>query len=171
MSDTDPAPTSPISYDGSRTYRAEDDISRGGGGGSRALARLLTPVLAVIPWLLTMAGLAVAAEWQLRYQQRFETDWGFVLGAAAVLVVAGLIWAALTAWSSVGTVLAGVITLVLGGVVASPEAGRQIYDLLLDLPGDGRRVYFIVTPTNFFLIGSLLIAAGLGAAGARRMRR
>lgn len=169
MSDTDPAHTSPIAYGTSRTYRAEDDIS--GGGGSRVLARLLTPFLAVIPWVLTMAGLAVGAEWQERFAQRFQTEWGFLLGTAAVLVVAALVWAALTAWSSVGTVLAGALTLLLGVMIASPEAARHLFDLLMELPGGGRRVYFIVTPINFFLIGSLLLAAGLGAAGARRMRR
>lgn len=169
MSGTDPEPTSPISYDSSRTFRAEDDIS--GGGGSRVLARVLTPFLAVIPWVITMAGLAVISEWQVRFAQRFQTDWGILLGAVAVFVVAALLWGALTAWSSVGTVLAGALTVVLGLVIAAPEASRHVFDLLMDLPGDSRRVYFIVTPTNFLLFGTLLIAAGLGASGARRVRR
>ena len=170
MSDTDPAPTSPIgTYDTSRTYRAEDDIS--GGGGSRALARLLTPVLAVLPWLLTMGGLVLAAEWQMRFMQRLQSEWGFLLGATAVFVVAALVWAGLTAWSSVGTVLAGLLTILLGLALATPDLGREIYTLLTDLSGDSGRVYTIATPINFALIGSLLLAAGLGASGARRMRR
>lgn len=169
MADTDPAPTSPITTGTSRAHRAEDDTSRG--GGSRILARLLTPVLAVIPWLATVAGLGIVSEWQMRFAQRFQTDWGILLGAVAVFVVAALLWAALTAWSSVGTVLAGALTVVLGLVLASPEASGQVYELLRDLPVDNRRMYSILTPTNFLLIGSLLLAAGLGAAGARHLGR
>lgn len=168
MSDTDPAQTSPISYGSSRTFRAEDDI--GGGGGSRMLARVLTPFLAVIPWLVTVAGLAVMAEWQVRFAREFQTSWEIVLGAVVAFLVAALLWAALTAWSSVGTVLAGLLTIGLGLVVASPEASRPIFEVLQDLPGGNQPVYSVVTPTHFFLIGSLLIAAGLGASGARRMR-
>lgn len=170
MSDTDPAPTSPIgTYDTSRTYRAEDDIS--GGGGSRALARLLTPVLAVLPWLLTMAGVGLAAEWQVRYQMRFETQWAFILGAAALLAVAALIWGAITAWSSVGTVLAGLLTLALGLAVSVPEIGSEVFRLGSDLPGDGRWWYTAVSSINLLVVGSLLLGAGVGASGARRMRR
>ncbi len=170
MSDTDPAPTSPIgTYDTSRTYRAEDDIGRG--GGSRALARLLTPVLAVLPWLLTMAGVGLAAEWQVRYQLRFESQWAFILGAAALLVVAALVWGVVTAWSSVGTILAGLLTLALGLAVSVPEIGREVFRLGSQLPGDGRWWYTAMSAINLLVLGSLLLAAGLGAAGARRTRR
>lgn len=166
MADTDPAPTSALSSGTTRTHRAEDDIGR---SGDRALAWLVTPFLAAIPWLLTMGGLWVLGRAARTQAVRFETAWVEVLGAAALLVVAALLWAAVTAWSSVGTTLAGVVTLVLGVLLHQPSVAREAYRLLSG--GASGEVWYVVTPMNFLLLGSLLVAGGLGAAGARRMGR
>lgn len=167
MSDSDHAPTTAISYGSTnRTYRAEDDIS---GGGSRLLGRVLTPFVAVVPWVMTMGGLWLLASSAKSFAEQFETNWGQVGGAVVLFVVAALLWAALTAWSSVGTTLAGLLTLALGVALSSVSLAREIYNLV---PGAmGQQVWYFVTPMNFLLMGSLLLAAGLGAAGARRMRR
>lgn len=165
MADIDP--TSPISSGSSRTYRAEDDI-RGAGGG-RVLGRLATPFLAVIPWLLTVGGLWVLARSARAQAEQFETDWGHVVGAVVLFALAALAWAALTAWSSVGTTLAGVVSLAFGVALSSVSLAREIYAVFPNRMGN--EVWYFVTPMNFLLMGSLLLAAGLGAAGARRMRR
>lgn len=166
MTDHDPAPTTPISHGGSRTYRAEDDLS---GGGSRMITRLLTPFLAVIPWLLVMGGLWLLARAGRTLSERLETQWGPVLGAVAVLVVAALLWAVVTAWSSAGTTLAGLLTLAAGVALSDLDIARRVHEALPHAVVDDS--WRVVTPVNFFLVGSLLLAAGLGASGARRMRR
>lgn len=148
------------------TFRAEDDIGRGSG---RVLPRLLTPFLAVVPWLVTMGGLWMLARSGRAFAERFETQWGFTLGAVALLLVAALLWAALTAWSSVGTTVAGLCSLVFGIALSDVRLTSEIHQLVPDLMT--RDVWLFITPMNFLLLGSVLIAAGLGAAGARRVRR
>lgn len=166
MADYDSSPTSPISRGSSRTYRAEDDL---GGRGSRTLARVVSPLVAVLPWLMTAGGLWAMARVNRNYALRLEPAWGWLLGTLAVLVLAALVWAALTAWSSVGTTLAGLGTLALGIVVSMPELWQQVSPSLIRVLG--RDYWFVINPTNCLLMGSLLLAAGLGAAGARRLRR
>lgn len=163
MTDSDHAPTTAIS---NRTYRAEDDIS---GGESRMLGRLLTPFLAMVPWLLTMGGLWLLASATKSSWEQFETQWGSVGGAVVLFVVAALLWAAVTAWSSVGTTLAGLATLAVGVALNIASVAREIYNFFPNTMG--AQVWYFVSPMNFLLVGSLLLAAGLGAAGARRMRR
>lgn len=164
MADTDPAPTSPITSATTRAHRAEDDTS---GGGGRMLARLVSPFLAVIPWLLTMGGLWMLARSARTQAEQFETAWGQVVGAVVLFVLAALVWAALTAWSSVGTTLAGVASLAFGIALSSVSVAREIYTAFPS--GMGNEVWYFVTPMNFLLMGSLLIGGGLGAAGARHL--
>lgn len=169
----DSSTTRPISYgtSGSRTswaQRAEDRTDPPG----RTLARVVSPVAAVLPWLITVVGLALLARGSVLFQRTFEVPWGYLLGGAAVLVLAALIWAALTAWSSSGTTIAGVLTLAAGVLLAAPGVDRQVYPPLTNLAGSQQElVHHVVTSMNLLLWGSLLLAAGLGAAGARRWRR
>ncbi|WP_435201953.1 hypothetical protein [Janibacter sp. GS2] len=166
MADYDSSPTSPIPHSTSRTYRAEDDL-RGRGG--RTLARVLSPVVAVLPWSMTVGGLWAMARVSRNSALRLEPAWGWLLGALALLVLAALVWAALTAWSSVGTTLAGLCTLALGVAVSIPALWQQVSPSLSRVLGQD--FWFVINPTNCLLMGSLLLAAGLGAAGARRLRR
>lgn len=146
--------------------RAED---RSEGGGGRLLAWLLTPFAAVVPWWLMCAGVWVVARALQAYSVRFTTEWGTALAGVAVLLLAAVLWAAVTAWSSVGTTLAGVCTLAFGLAMFALSVSHRVYDLV---PRSlGREAYFVLSPLNFVLMGSLLIAAGLGAAAARRIGR
>ncbi|MFX4286778.1 hypothetical protein ACQBJO_01230 [Janibacter sp. G349] len=123
--------------------RAED---RTEGGGGRLVAWLVTPFAAVVPWLLMVGG--------------------------ALLVVAALLWAVLTAWSSSGTTVAGLATLAAGLFVATragaslvAEVGRE-GPVTLQTP-----LYSVANETVLLPLGAVLLAAGLGAAGARRLAR
>ena len=146
--------------------RAED---RTEGGSSRLLAWLLTPLVAVLPWWVTIGGLWMLARGWRSYAEQFQPQWGATFAGAAVLVLAALLWAAVTAWSSVGTTVAGLCTLALGVALGDLQLARSIYDLVPT--SVGRDAYVILTPMNFLLFGSLLLAAGLGGAGARRLGR
>lgn len=166
MADSDSPPTSPIAYGSmSRTYRAEDDID----GGSRALAQALAPVVAVVPWLMTVGGLWAMGRASESMAARFQTDWVWVLGGLAALVVAALVWAAVIAWSSSGALAAGLCSLVAGVALSIPGVMSEVYSALPS--GGGRSLWYVVTSGNFMLLGSLLLAAGLGASAARRLRR
>lgn len=165
MADSDPAPTSPIAYGpASRTYRAEDDIS----GGGRALAQALAPVVAIVPWLMTMGGLWALGRASESLAARFQTDWAWVLGGLALLVVAALVWAAVIAWSSSGAIAAGLCSLAAGFALSFPSVMSEVYSALPR--SGGRSLWYVVTSGNFMLLGSLLLAAGIGAAAARRLR-
>ena len=65
--------------------------------------------------------------------------------------------------------MAGVCSVAFGVAVSDPQVAREVFSLVPS--GMGNEVWLFVTPMNFLLIGSLLLAAGLGASGARRMRR
>lgn len=140
--------------------------------GSSAAARLVSPFIAVVPWFLTMTGLTVASRWHITIVRTMESSWAVVIGGTALLILAALIWAALTAWSSVGTFVAGACTLLLGLLLSSPEvyipASRKLFDG--SVPG-WQAMALTLSPPTFLLIGSLLLAASLGAAGARRRGR
>lgn len=136
------------------------------------MARLVTPFLAVVPWLMTMAGLFVLGRSYLELQQRLQTSWGWVLGGTALLVLAALVWAVVTAWSSAGTTVAGVCTLLLGGAFAVPELQMEFFALIRKVGFLNHATsYGVFSTMNFMLYGSLLLAGGLGAAGSRRLRR
>lgn len=137
-------------------------------GGSSMLARLVSPFAAVVPWLLTMAGLLLASRWLFDIQ-RVQASWEAIIGGAVLLIVAALIWAALTAWSSVGTFIAGASTVAVGVLLAEPEVYLWVATEFSSAGGTNSSMAFSTfTPVNFFLFGSLLVAAALGAAGARR---
>lgn len=149
------------------TQRAEDRT--GGRGRSRVLAWLLSPVLAVAPWLLTLAGFVVVSGWYVGFQRAFATQWGPLLGGLVVLVLAGVLWAVLTAWSSAGAIVAGAATIVFGLLLGVVEVNRAVLDALRGLGIELTSAYYVFTPPSMILVGSLLLAAGLGAAGARRL--
>lgn len=149
--------------------RAED---RTEGGPSRLLAQLLAPVVAIVPWLTTFGGATLLGHATVRMQVRFEQPWGLLLGGLFVLVVAALLWAALTAWSSSGAVVAAGCTIGVGVLLATREGARFLWEMTGEGPVTLQRpLLTVLTPTTFFLVGSLLLAAGLGAAGARRLGR
>lgn len=140
--------------------------------GSSWLARLVSPFVAVVPWLLTMAGLAVANRWLVDLQRAMEVSWGHIIGGTALLIVAALVWAALTAWSSVGTFVAGACTILFGVVLSVPDLFFRVSQAVSDAPGLDLGIAFdTLSPPRFLLFGSLLVAAALGAAGARRRGR
>ena len=67
-------------------------------------ARLLgLPFVAVVPWLLMVGGALLVARSALAYRINFERGWGELVGGVVLLLVAALLWAVLTAWSSSGT--------------------------------------------------------------------
>lgn len=139
---------------------------------SRLLAYLLTPFVAVVPWLLTLLGIGLVNRGMLDYQRTFETPWTWVLGGAGALVLAALLWALLTAWSSLGTLLAGLLTLILGLLVPTRPVSRWLVDIAYDAGSLVRETVLTLTnPVYFLLIGSLLVAAALAASGARRLAR
>lgn len=148
---------------------AEDRVD---GGPSRLMAQLLAPVVAIFPWLTTFAGATLLAYATVRMQERFEQQWGLVFGGLVVLVVAALLWAALAAWSSSGALVAGVCTIAVGVLLATRGWSRFLWEVTGDGPVTLQRpLLTVITPFNFFLVGSLLLAVGLGAAGARRLGR
>ncbi len=142
------------------------------GGESRLLPRLLTPVLAVVPWWMTIAGVANLQRWYFDYARRLESMTVTLLAAVAVLLVAAVIWGALSAWSSAGTLLAGGVTVLWGFATGLPSVMRTIFQAtsLRDLTGV-QLFQVLTSPVVLVLLGSLLLAAGLGAAGARRLAR
>ncbi|WP_201467865.1 hypothetical protein [Janibacter melonis] len=138
---------------------------------SRGLARALSPLVAVAPWLLTVAGIALAGEWQRGVYARGERSLGLLLAALVVLLLAALLWAAVTAWSSVGTVLAGVLTVVLALALGAPgPVSRAISQSVLEAGLPYRAYAVLVAPVPFLVLGTTLVAAGLAAAAARRLR-
>lgn len=151
------------------TQRAED---RPGAGGGRLVAQLVTPFVAVVPWLLTAAGALLLANASIAYRLTYETGWAELVGGVLLTLLAAAIWAALTVWSSVGATVAGLCTLVLGIVAATEPGARMVYRIGREGPVSLQSsLYIVATPTMLIPLGSLLIAAGLGAAGARRLRR
>ena len=151
------------------TQHAED---RTGGGGGRTIARAISLVAAVVPWGVLMAGMLLLVRAENERRIRFEMGWGMFIGGVVIVLVAMLLWAALTAWSSLGTTVAGLATLV-SGVVIATESG---YRLLADLAQAGpapftSAVYVVGAPYVLVPLGAVLVAAGLGAAGARRLGR
>lgn len=144
----------------------------GGGGRSRVLARVLSPVAAVLPWLVMMAGQGLMLKAYESYRIRFEMGWGTLIVGVILMLVAAILWAALAAWSSTGPLVAGAATIGLGLFVATSSGARLIYRLGVEGPASVQSVmYGVLTPVNLIPIGSLLLAAGLGAAGARRLGR
>lgn len=137
---------------------------------SRWTARLLSPVVAVLPWWVTLIGVAGLYEWR----NSFNGGPGFslVLGPTLWLLLGALLWGAVTAWSSVGTLLAGGWT-VLTGLGLSTRAG-QIWLGRVTLSRD---VDFMMTadwlgrPFFALVIGSLLLAMGLATAVVRHLPR
>lgn len=138
-------------------------------GGGRLLPWLLGPVAAVVPWLVTIAGAVVLSRWLQVMQRNFEAEWGLVVGGTAVLLLAAVLWAVLTAWSSSGAVVAGLATIGLGVALAEPGFGYKIMRPIVELSSVAREASYIMTPLLLIPVGSLLLAAGLGAAGARRL--
>lgn len=139
----------------------------------RLLARLLSPVAAVVPWLLTVAGLALAQRSYLEMVRAYRESWGTVLGAAAVLVLAALLWALVVTWSSTGPLLAGAATLLLGVVVVQRDVSAWVWQRSIDGfgPTGAPAVNLALSAPSLLLVGSLLLAVGAGAAGARRWPR
>lgn len=137
--------------------------------GSRPLARLLSPVVAILPWWVTVFGIAQMRAW--RTPLPGTQDLALILTVTVSLLVAAMVWALVTAWSSTGPLVAGWCTLVTSWILAS-DVGRRI---LLELTISGgvdfmRTVDWLAQPVFALIVGSFLIAAGLGAAGARRLR-
>lgn len=151
------------------TQRAEGRT--GGGGRSRLLAWLLSPVLAVVPWVVTIAGFGMVTGWYVGFQRAFATQWGPLLGGLVVLVLAALLWALLTAWSSAGTVVAGTATIIFGLLLGVVDINRAVLDTLDALGIELTSAFYLFTPPSMILVGSLLLGVGLGAAGARRLAR
>ncbi len=143
---------------------------RAEGGSSRLLAWLVAPFVAVVPWLVTFLAVCLLASVQFRMQTRYEAAWGMVFAGLLVLVVAAVMWAALTVWSSSGAIVAGLCTLLLGlfsvtgpGMSLVFRMGRHGPDFIQ------QSFYSVAGPATLILFGSLLLAMGLGAAGARRL--
>lgn len=144
---------------------------------SSMVARLASLPLAVILWLLTMGGLALhqqaTAELRLNLERTFDAGlpMGWTLGATALLVVAALLWAVLTAWSSVGTVVVGVATVAFGVAMSSREVFIWVLELTNGLDWSVRQLLpAMLTPEHLTFLGSMLLAVGLGASLARRRR-
>lgn len=152
------------------TQRAEDRAS--GGGGGRMVAWLVTPFVAVVPWLVMAGGVLLLLHAARSIQISFQPAWGALVGGTLVVLVAALLWAALTAWSSVGTVVAGLCT-VAAGLATATRPGIEVVSRL-GIEGPVRLqslLYGFATPYVLVPLGALLIAGGLGAAGARRLGR
>lgn len=151
------------------TQHAED---RTGGGGGRTIARAISLVAAVVPWGVLMAGMLLLVRAENERRIRFEMGWGMFIGGVVIVLVAMLLWAALTAWSSLGTTVAGLATLVSGVVIATDSGYRLLADLAQAGPAPfTSAVYVVGAPYVLVPLGAVLVAAGLGAAGARRLGR
>lgn len=143
---------------------------------SSLTARLASLPLAVIIWLLTMGGLALhqQAKSELRLELERTVDptlpMEWTLGATVLLVVAGLLWAVLTAWSSVGTVVVGVVTVAFGVVMSSRAGLLWVVERASDYDWGLRLLPAMLTPEQLTLLGSMLLAVGLATALARRRR-
>lgn len=139
---------------------------------NRLVARLLTPVLAVVPWMVTLAGGLMLSQSVMQFQVRLEGNWTLLIGGTLVLLLGALLWAALTAWSSVGTTVAGMATIIVGLLAYTQTGMRAIYEIGIESPLRLQwPLIMFVDSMTLILIGSLLLAAGLGAAGARRVGR
>lgn len=149
--------------------RAED---RTEGGGGRLVAWLVTPFAAVVPWLLMVAGALLVARSALAYRVNFERGWGELVGGLVLLVVAALLWAVLTAWSSAGTTVAGLATLAAGLFVTTRAGASLVAEIGREGPVTLQTpLYSVANETVLLPLGAVLLAAGLGAAGARRLGR
>lgn len=146
-------------------------LPRTSGTRSRWPAHLMSPVLAIIPWVLTVWAVARLLAWVLPRPGQVQA--GPVVTATALLLLAAAGWALLTAWSSVGTLVAGAGTLLLGWFAATATGQRAFFDLglatrTLDRSETLREAW---QPAQLLLLGSLLVAMSLAAAGARRLGR
>lgn len=132
------------------------------------IPRLLSPLLAVVPWWLTMIGTGLLVRWFS--PESYRTSWTWLIGGTTVLLLSALAWGALTAWSSLGTLVAGTITVVFGVLTATWAARRFLF---AHLGGGtwGATALNVVEPRHLVPIGTMLVAAGLGAAGARHLAR
>lgn len=149
--------------------RAED---RTEGGGGRLVAWLVTPFAAVVPWLLMVGGALLVARSALAYRVNFERGWGELVGGLVLLLVAALLWAVLTAWSSSGTTVAGLATLAAGLFVATRAGASLVAEVGRERPVTLQTpLYSVANETVLLPLGAVLLAAGLGAAGARRLAR
>lgn len=149
--------------------RAED---RTEGGGGRLVAWLVTPFAAVVPWLLMVGGALLVARSALAYRINFERGWGELVGGLVLLLVAALLWAVLTAWSSSGTTVAGLATLAAGLFVATRAGASLVAEVGRERPVTLQTpLYSVANETVLLPLGAVLLAAGLGAAGARRLAR
>lgn len=153
---------------------------------SSTTARLTSLPLAVVLWVLSICGVALHGqafvEGERRRREAFATEgqeafatpglpWEWVIGATALLVVAALLWAVLTAWSSVGTVVVGLASIAAGMAVASTTVLVQLYEWILALDESAwQLVPFVAKPATLTLLGAMLLAVGLGAALIRRRR-
>lgn len=137
---------------------------------SRLLARLLSPALATLPWWVTVMGVARLSAWQ--YPLPGESGLGPVLTATAFLLVGAVLWALVTAWSATGPLCAGVCTLWTAGLLATRQGQLIMSRLTLTTDVDFMRTsQYLAHPGHSVVVGCLLLAAGLGAAGARRLPR
>lgn len=137
---------------------------------SRLLARLLSPALAILPWWITVMGVARLSAWQ--YPLPGDSGLGPVLTAAAFLLVAAVLWALVSAWSATGPLLAGVCTVWTAVFLATREGQLIMSRLTLTTDVDFMRTtQYLAHPGHSVVVGCLLLAAGLGAAGARRLSR
>lgn len=149
--------------------RAED---RTEGGGGRLVAWLVTPFAAVLPWLLTIGGALLLARSALAYRVNFERGWGELAAGVVALLVAALLWAALTVWSSSGTTVAGLATLAVGLYVTTRSGASLVARMGREGPVPLQSpLYSIANEIVLLPLGAVLLAAGLGAAGARRLAR
>lgn len=146
--------------------------------GSSLTARLVSLPLAVALWLLTMGGLALHGQAQVEFMAEMSRTFnvpdipsGWTLGGTALLVAVAILWAVLTAWSSVGTVVIGIATIVAGVSMGFGKATLWVFERTAGLDFSAHRlVPIVLTPDSLTLLGSLLLAAGLGVALVRRRR-
>lgn len=152
--------------------RAEDRAASPTGGRSRLAGQLVTPFLAVLPWAGTVVGCLLLARATTQMQMRFEQSWGLIIGGALVLVIAAVGWAAITAWSSSGAVVAGLCTMATGVFVATRPGMQAVSQLGQSGPVPVQYpLYSVATPLNLLVLGSMLLALGLAASAARRLGR
>lgn len=153
--------------------------------GASRTARVASVPLALVLWVLTVAGLALHAKAQFTVRERVAETFvppdgpsGWALGATALLLVVALLWAVLTAWSAVGTIVVGVASIAAGVAMGFQTVARWVFEHLWLAGLDGLWVGFDRPPTlvvpaaitmeNLTLLGSMLLAAGLATALARR---
>ena len=140
--------------------------------GKMVVAWLVTPFVAVVPWLLMVGGALLVARSALAYRINFERGWGELVGGVVLLLVAALLWAVLTAWSSSGTTVAGLATLAAGLVVTTRAGASLVAEIGREGPVTLQTpLYSVANETVLLPLGAVLLAAGLGAAGARRLAR